>query len=395
MRRRWKAISLTGVVILAMAGNASGQRIDRNLERSTAPGEKIPALETSAIKVSKGARKVKIGFSRNTLETLTATPPGDGPFPVAVISHGVPRKSKHRKSIRLRHLLPIAEDFARRGYKAVIVARRGFASSSGSYAEGYGKCRNVRGANYVRAARNSAKDYAAVIRALSGDPDVDGERIIAVGQSGGGLAVTALARETGIGLIGVISFAAGRGSRKDGENCNEAGLVSAFGTLGKKAKVPTLWLSSTTDRFFGPELVDRAFEAYAKNGAPVRLERVGALWFREDGHQLVRLGGRELWRPRIDAFLETIGAPSWTRAPDNASVARLGPPTGLSARGRKSWKRYLEDATHKAFASAPSGAFAWVAARETAKGAQEEALERCRKRDPGCRIVDTNARGSN
>ena len=199
MKRHWQQIAFITGVILATWGNAQAQRIDRNLEQAPTPGETIPAVETNAIRVSEGTLKVKIGYRSHTLETLTASPPGEGPFPAAVISHGVPRKSKHRRSIRLRHLLPVAEDFARRGYKAVIFARRGFASSSGPYAESYGKCSRVRGADYVRAARNAAKDYEATIKALSKHPSVDSERIIAVGQSGGGIAVKALARETGMG----------------------------------------------------------------------------------------------------------------------------------------------------------------------------------------------------
>ena len=369
------------------AAGAEEGRIERNFVPTSTLGSTVPAVPASAVKVFTGRLAVRIGHRNYELETLTAMPPGSGPFPLAVVSHGVPRSSKNRRNVRLRHLLPVAEDFARRGYKAVVFARRGYASSSGPYKDSYGSCNKAGKSSYVRAARNGAKDYAAVISALAREPDVDGSTVVAVGQSGGGFAVSALTSRPAAGLVAVISFAGGRGSQKNLTNCNERGFVKAFETFGKKASVPALWLYSTVDRFFWPELVDRALDAYAKNGAPVRLERVGPLWFIEDGHKLVRLGGRELWRPRIDAFLDAIGAPNWETSPGPGAVARLPAPASLDRRGQNRWRRYLGEASHKAFVLGPSTRFGWASARESAAEATKAAMGYCEAKGDQCRIV--------
>ena len=125
------------------AADSKGQRLDRNLLAASSQAPRAPAIPVSKLLVSKGTLTVPFGYQKHKLETLTAMPPGSGPFPLAVISHGIPRSAKELRKVRLRHLLPLAEDFARRGYRAVVFARRGFASSSGTYQEGYGRCKSV------------------------------------------------------------------------------------------------------------------------------------------------------------------------------------------------------------------------------------------------------------
>ena len=178
---------------------------------------------------------VKIGNRKYKLETLNITPPGAGPFPLAVVSHGTPTRGgkKALRKFRIRDVYAIAEDFARRGYKAVVFARRGYASSKGQFREGYGRCSDATKASYVRVARNGAKDYAAIIEALAREADVDGSTVIAAGHSGGGFVVSALASKPPVGLVGIINFAGGRGGQKDGGNCSESGFVGAFGEFGK------------------------------------------------------------------------------------------------------------------------------------------------------------------
>ena len=175
-------------------------------------------------------------------------------------------------------------------------------------------------------------------------------------------------------------------------NCNEKALVRAYGELGKKARVPALWLYSIDDRYLWPDLVERMFLAYADAGAPVRLELVGSLWFSFDGHRLSRLGGRELWRPRIDSFLNLIGAPNWGSDPGDAAIVRRPPPNSLSLydRGRTHWLRYLGEAMHKAFAVGTDIRFGWAAARDTADEAVEAALRHCEAKGDQCRVVSTD-----
>ena len=375
----------------AGAGTA-GTVDERNFVPAGVSGPVVPAIPASAIQVSKGTARVRIGSWKYKLETVTFTPPGAGPFPLAVVSHGTPTRGGKRglRLLRIRQMYPVAEDFARRGYKAVVFARRGYASSGGRFQEGYGRCGAANEAGYVRVARNGAEDYAAIIEAFAGEPDVDASTVIAAGHSGGGLVVSALASNPPSGLAGIINLAGGRGGQKEGGNCSESGFVGAFRAFGEGVAVPALWLYSTADRMFWPELIDRALEAYAADGAPVRLDRIGPLWFTENGHMLHELGGREYWRPRIDAFLNAIGAPNWESAPGDAAVEKPPPPPNLGQRWRGHWSRYLGSTGHKAFAMAKSGRFAWYSWRDTADEAKRDAIRRCEKEGAKCRVISIN-----
>ena len=387
-----QTLILLATFLLVGATHAAGERIDRNFKPSGVEGKKVPAVPLSALKIAKGKLDVQMNY-KEQLETLTVTPTGDGPFPLMVMSHGTPTKGgkKARRALRLRGLLGVAEDFARRGYKAVIFARRGYGSSSGKSKGGYGKCSDANKWSYAEAARQGGFNFHAVIEALANQPDVDSSTVIAGGHSGGGFAVSTLAADAPPGLVGIINFAGGRGGQKDGGNCSEDGYAGAFGSFGEKAKVPALWLYSETDKLFWPELVDKALDAYSKNGAPVRLERMGALWYSTNGHSLHRPGGRELWGPRVDAFLNDIGAPNWEKTPTDADVKRLPPPEGLSNRGRRSWKSYLSRVRHKAYGyDAEKRRYVWTSGRESVEDAKERVMKKCREKRRQCKIINVD-----
>ena len=317
-------------------------------------GEPLPSLEPA---IRAGQIPVVIDGVDHDLETLTAALPGSEPKPLALISHGVPVRSRAR-DMNLRKLLPLAESFARRGYRAVIFARRGFGASTG---DPVGKprvwCGRWPSRAYARAARESANDYAAVMGALVRERDVDADRVVAVGESVGGLTVLALAARRPAGLIAVVNFAGGHGGNGRRGICNSGALERAFAAFGRRARVPALWLYSTTDRYFWPALARRNFDAYTAGGAPARLAMVGPLWFSRDGHDLFALGGREIWQPRIGTFLRDVGAPGWNLDPRSAIVPKPDPPAGLETDGVAAWWRYIAGASWKAFAVGDDG---WV-----------------------------------
>lgn len=367
-------------------------------KHETPPTHYLPVVEPT---VQEGRLEVVIDGVREELDTLTVAPPGSDPKPLAVISHGVPIERADARNIRLRRYLPIARNFARRGYRAVVFARRGFASSTGDLV---GKPEVLCGPwptqAYVEAARDSVNDYAAVIDAIADGPEGDDSRqsaqpdlpaIVAVGHSVGGLTVLALAERPPKGLVGVINIAGGHGGNGNRQVCNERALRRAFETFGRSARVPALWLYSTSDRYFWPSLTRRNFDAYVAGGAPARLEMLGPLWFTADGHNLVDLGGRELWQPRISTFLRDIEAPGWQLDPDLAPTPKPPAPKGLNAAGQRAWVTYTGSATHKAFAVGDDG-WGYAIHRRTPQHAEEAALDFCRRHTPGCRIVAADRR---
>lgn len=227
-------------------------------------------------------------------------PAGSGPFPVLVLSHGSPRDAAGRAEFGKGTLAAVARHFTERGVMVAVPIRRGYGAEGGGWAEGYGACDR---AEFHRAGLNSARDIRAALDAVLSRPDADGRRVVLMGVSAGGWGSLAAASQSVPGLLGVVNFAGGRGSLKAGEVCSPDALVSAAGRYGSGSRVPQLWLYSSNDRFFGPEIAGRLHRAFQEAGG--RAEFVAAPPFGEDGHRYIRAIGQ--WQGKVDGFLAMIG----------------------------------------------------------------------------------------
>ena len=74
------------------------------------------------------------------LEAMLIRPAGTRRYPLALISHGSPRDAEAREGMAPDSLYAQAIEFARRGFAAVVVMRRGYGNSDGGYAENSGPC---------------------------------------------------------------------------------------------------------------------------------------------------------------------------------------------------------------------------------------------------------------
>ena len=333
---------------------------------------------------------VTVAGARHTLDAIIIRPNDGIPRPLVVISHGNPRDASDARGLRLRTYHSVAEDFARRGYVAAIFARRGFAGSSGQYHETYGTCEKP---DYTSAMKSTALDFRAFIEAMQALPDVDGSTVIAIGQSGGGAGVIALAGDPPSGLKAVINFSGGRGSPGNGINCERNDLVDAFGHFGSSSNPPSLWLYSSADRYFGPSLAEEMKQAYEQAGGRVVKPAIGALRHFSDGHRLVRRGSRPIWRPAIDEFLNANGLQNWSVAPPEHALLAAPAPRNLGKKGRSNWTTYLGSDLHKAFAIVPGeAAFGWVSRMPSREEAIRGALAACRgdRKARNCKIAAEN-----
>lgn len=227
-------------------------------------------------------------------------PAGAGPFPVLVLSHGSPRDAAGRAEFGKGTLAAVARHFTARGVMVAVPIRRGYGAEGGAWAEGYGACDR---AEFHRAGLASARDIRAALDAVLSRPDADGRRVVLMGVSAGGWGSLAAASQSVPGLLGVVNFAGGRGSQKAGEVCSPDALVSAAARYGGGSRVPQLWLYSSNDRFFGPEIAGRLHRAFQDAGG--RAEFVAAPPFGEDGHRYIR--AIDQWQGKVDGFLATIG----------------------------------------------------------------------------------------
>jgi dienelactone hydrolase len=322
---------------------------------------------------------------RKGLEAVMLRPNDNAPHPLALVTHGTPRESSERAEMTPLRWIPQAREFARRGWTAVIVMRRGFGDSGGGYDEEGGGC--GRFPNYTGATKAAVKDLREAIAYLETRPEIDSSKMIAIGVSTGGLAMVGLTADPPQNLVAAISFAGGRGSNAPDHVCNPEALIETFGDFGKHSRIPMLWVYADNDHFFGPQLAHAFYQAFSQSGG--KAEFIAAGPFGEDGHSLFSLRGIPIWTPLVDQFLKAQNlllreTPLELTAPD------VDPPTYLSIRGKDEFQTYLLSAPHKAFAASPATGFGWSSGRRTAEDAQKRALDTCKKsapKDSPCAIV--------
>jgi dienelactone hydrolase len=249
------------------------------------------------------------------LEATLFEPPGDGPFPLAVMNHGAdgdPRASKrYRVSFSIDYLLS-------RGYAVVAPMMRGFADSGGKAV--------ITDCDFARLGKLNAQDILAVIAAMRSRPEIDGSRVLIMGQSFGGWNALALATVAPPEVKGVINFVGG--VHTSACNNQDGALFDGMAQFGRKARLPSLWFYGERDKIF-PERIWRAdYQHFTKAGGKARLVDFGAV---NDAHNL--LGQSEylnLWIPEVDSYLEEHRLPNKEVYPEFLPTPRP-PPTNYAS----------------------------------------------------------------
>jgi dienelactone hydrolase len=315
------------------------------------------------------------------LEAVLVRPDEPGRYPLALISHGSPRLRADFADMTPLGLLTEAIEFARRGFAAVVVMRRGYGGSGGGWGEDAGGCTNP---DYLAAERSAVVDLKATIDYVTKRPDVDGSRMIAVGVSAGGFATVALTSSPPPGLVAAISFAGGRGSLADDQICREDRLIEAYRVFGKTSRVPMLWVYAANDHFFGPDLAVKFKDAFTSSGGHV--EFIPAPAFGKDGHALFSTAGIPLWTVYVDAFLKQQNLVLRATPLPPPPAPAIAAPAALRANGRTAFETYKISAPHKAFAFAPDGGFGWQSGMRTTEAARLAALKYCHEHASNCSV---------
>jgi dienelactone hydrolase len=322
------------------------------------------------------------------LEAFLVRPAGTRRYPLALLSHGSPRSFDDRATMSAHKYYGIALEYARRGFAALSVMRRGYGTSPGGRVDSVGGCANTA---YLPAAAVAVADLRAAIEAMVRRADVNTSGMIAAGHSAGGFATVALTAQAPAGLVAAISFAGGRGSRDDDDVCNPNGLVQAFATFGKTSRAPMLWVYASNDSYFGPDLARRLHDGFSANGGNAKF--IAAPPFGDDGHYLYSVVSRPQWTPYLDAFLRERGLGHDVLSPPDP----LPPPGQLNEAARAEFARYLASTMpHKAFAVSPNGGYGWRSGRATVDDAQRDPLGACSKWSPTCALyaVDDKLAGA-
>lgn len=311
------------------------------------------------------------------LEAIMVRPDEPGPHPLALITHGTNRDPNDRTGLTALAFEPQAMEFARRGWTAVVVLRRGFGDSGGGYNEDAGSCNHP---DYIRATKESADDLRAVIAHLSLLADVDASKILGVGVSTGGLAMLALSSDPPTGMVAAINFAGGRGSRAPDEVCDPDALAGAFAYFGKYSRIPTLWIYAENDHFFPPRLAQRFYNAFTGAGGNARFIEAPA--FHRDGHSLFSLDGEPIWVPMVETFLEQNNLTMRPYPLPLPPLPQVDPPYGFPSTRLSEFHNYLRLPPQKALAVSERGHFGFSSGRRTEKDAESKALENCKESSP-------------
>jgi dienelactone hydrolase len=326
----------------------------------------------------------------NGLDAVEVHVDRPGRHPLVVLTHGTSDKEEERARVTPWAQLGQAMWFARRGYVAIVVARRGYGRSGGQRDGDSGGCR-TRGGSFKDAGEASADDLRAVIKYGQGLPEVDPQTVVSIGISTGGFAQVALSANPPPALKAAINFAGGRGSDGHEHNCDLYGLIGAYESFGKAAHkhgdLPMLWIYSQNDHWFTPAMAQQFEAAYIKSGDQVQF--ILAPPDRDEGHHLY--SHISAWSDTVQVFLkahnllplgdEVLPAPQ----PPNVPA-----PAGLHDHGEDAWKEFLLGAPFKAFATNGQGAWGLARAAYDQSIADGDAVDHCKHAASGagtCSVV--------
>lgn len=233
--------------------------------------------------------------------------PSSGPRPLVIINHGTSETTRHSTSMPVYYWL--SRWFVERGFVVVLPQRRGHGATGGDLAEGADSCSDP---DHYRAGRAAADDVEAAVEFMQRQPFIARSSTIVAGISTGGWASLALAERNPANVKGILNFAGGRGGHAFGEPsriCGADRLVQAVQKFASSSAVPTLWLYSVNDTFFGPELAARMASAWSGAGGKAELQLLPA--YGSDGHLIADdLAGWQLWARHVDRFISSVLHPS-------------------------------------------------------------------------------------
>jgi len=239
-------------------------------------------------------------------------PVGNGPFPLAVMNHGVSLNARERGFFPLVEFRDAAMWFARRGYLVVAPAGPGYGAMAldipefGLFSVFYSKVAACENPNFRDAGMAAALLDKWIIDYMTDQKMAVPNSAIVIGQSAGGWGAIALSSQNLASVKAIITFAAGRGGRVGGKpnnNCAPDKLVEATAEFGRTARTPMLWFYVENDTFFGPDLSKRMHAAYTGAGASAEYHLMPP--FGGDGHFFIDSPDAiPQWSPLVSQFLD-------------------------------------------------------------------------------------------
>jgi dienelactone hydrolase len=224
--------------------------------------------------------------------------------PYLLFSHGRAGTDQERGKFGRSSEKRNSEYFVSKGFTVILPTRIGYGVSGGPDADYSGACGNK---NYLEARKVAIDQSKQVLNHVFDFSYIDKTKGIVVGQSVGGFTTIGLSAENISGLKGAINFAGGDGGDpiKSAEKpCGDYLIKDTFAKYGASNKVPTLWLYSVNDKFWGEQLPKDWFAAFQKAGGKGQFISLPA--YKEDGHSIFR-GDLNAWKNDFEKFIKEVG----------------------------------------------------------------------------------------
>lgn len=228
------------------------------------------------------------------------------PYPVLVLNHGRAPEPEKRAAMGRVRTSANSRWLARLGFMVAVPTRIGYGDSGGEDVEDTGPCTRK---NYPPGYAAAAQQTVQLLEFMRQRPDTAKDRAVVMGQSMGGATAITVAAMNPSGVQAIVNFAGGGGGNPatmPQNPCATPLLERMFATYGKTARIPTLWVYTENDMYFGPKFPKQWFDAFKAAGGVgeyVLFPPNG-----ESGHGLFTQAP-EVWQARVIAFLQANGYP--------------------------------------------------------------------------------------
>ncbi len=224
--------------------------------------------------------------------------------PYLVLNHGRPANADGFAKMKRQRYSENSQYFVSLGFVVFVPTRVGYGDSGGPDVEYSGRCE---GKDFAPGYAAAVDQTVAVLKMAENFSYVDVSRGIVVGQSFGGMTAIAIAARGISGLVGAVNFAGGGGGNPQDRPENPCGgnrLGSLYKNYGATSKVPTLWLYSENDRYWGPDLPKKWFNGFVEAGGKARFVELPP--YMDNGHGIFS-GAPSSWKSAFEDYVHDIG----------------------------------------------------------------------------------------
>jgi pimeloyl-ACP methyl ester carboxylesterase len=223
--------------------------------------------------------------------------------PYLMIHHGRPDNPARFAVMGQQKYPANANYFVAQGFVVLIPTRIGYGLTGGPDVEYAGECGSK---NYLRGVAPIVSETQQILAYAEKLNYVDASKGIVIGESYGGIGAIALASSEIKSVSGVINISGGDGGSLQhlDKPCSPDQLSKAFAQYGKTNHLPSLWMYSLNDRYWGVEYPKQWFAAFKQAGG--KAEYVSLPADKNNGHYIFTRNA-EAWHPAFEAFIRKLG----------------------------------------------------------------------------------------